>query len=139
MLEKENSLPRAELHSSIHNWNSFACPGQDHPDMRRHIVGAFCVVFEIIGILRDQPIEEFLEVASRCRIRILHHDQTATRVPRKDRYRAIFNFAFAYDRLDFIGELVSALARCGNGETFRHNVHLAISQASYRSRMTNAV
>jgi len=27
MLEKEDTLPRAELHSPIHNRNGFACPG----------------------------------------------------------------------------------------------------------------
>src|SRR5438552_8635998 len=39
MFEKKDTLPCAELHSSIHNWNGLACPSKHHPDVRWHVVG----------------------------------------------------------------------------------------------------
>ena len=91
--------------------------------MRWHVVGAFCVVFEIIGILWHQPIEKFLQIASCRRIRILHYDQAATGVLRKNCDHAIFNFTLAYDGLDSIGDLVSALAGSGDGKIFVNDPH----------------
>jgi len=123
MLEKKNSLSRAKLDSSIHNWNGLARPSQDHTDVRWHVVGTFGVVFEIIGIFRDQSIEELLQIASCRRIRILHHNQAATGVLCKNRDDAIFNFALAYDGFDFIGDFVSALAGSGDGEAFSDDAH----------------
>ena len=86
--------------------------------MRWHVVGAFRVVFEIISILRDQPIEKFLEITPCRRIRILHHDQAATGVLGKNRDDAIFDFALAYDGFDFIGDLVGTLTGSRHGEGF---------------------
>ena len=136
MLEQEKSLPRAELHSSTHNWNGLACPSKHHPDVRWHIVGAFRVVFEIISILRDQPIEEFLEITSCRRISILHHDQAATGVLRKNRDDAIFNFALPHDGFDFIGDLVSALARSGDAKVSGDDAHVLIFAGYWCGQMT---
>src|SRR5438477_8165562 len=131
MFEKKDTLPRTELHSSIYNWNGLACPSKHHTDVRWHIVGTFRVVFEIIGILRDQPIEKFLQIASCRRIRILHHDQAATGVLRKNRDDAILNFTVAHDDFDFIGDLVSALARSGDAKVSGDDAHVLIF-AGYR-------
>ena len=126
MLEKEDTLPRAKVDSSIHNRNSLARPSEDHADVRWHVVGTFRVVFEIIGILRDQPIEEFLQIAACRRIRILHYDQAATGVLRKNRDDAILNFALTHDGFNLIGDLVSALAGRGDSEVLGNDRHTLI-------------
>ena len=33
MFEKENALPRSELHFSVHNWHGLAGVRQDHADV----------------------------------------------------------------------------------------------------------
>ena len=102
--------------------------------MRWHVIGAFRVVFEIIGIFRDQPIEEFLEITPCRRIRILHHDQAATGVLRKNRDDAIFNLTLPHHGFDFIGDLVSALACCRNGKVFSENAHAYLYRHPERRR-----
>lgn len=136
VLEKEDTLPCAELHSSIHNGNSFARPSQHHANVRWHVVGAFRVVFEIISILWDQPIEEFLEITA-CRwICILHHDKAATSVLCKNRDDATFKSALADDGFDFIGDFVSALAGRGDSEVLGNDRHTLIFARYGRRQMT---
>src|SRR5207248_8097992 len=95
MFEKENSLPGSKLHPPLRNRNGFAAMRQHHADMRWHVVGAFGIMLEIVGVLGHQPIEKFFEVAP-CRwISILHHNQAATGVLRENCYHAVFNFALA--------------------------------------------
>ena len=65
MFEQKNSLPGAELHFSISNRNSLARPGQNCADVRSAVVAAFGRVREIVGIFRDQALEEFFEIFSR--------------------------------------------------------------------------
>src|SRR5439155_25340218 len=61
MFEDKNSLPGAQLHFTADDRNGFARPGQDHPNMGRHVVRSFSIVLEIIGILRHQTVEKFLQ------------------------------------------------------------------------------
>ena len=136
MFEKKDTLPRAELHSSTHNWNGLACPSKHHPDVRWHVVGAFGVVFEIIGILRDQSIEEFFQITPGRRIRIFHYNQAATGVLRKDRHNSIFNFALAHDGFDFIGDFVSAFVRSGDAKVSGDDAHVLIFAGCRCGQMT---
>jgi hypothetical protein len=74
MFEEKNSLPGSKLHSPIDNWDDLARSSQNHADVRWHIVIALRAVREVIGIFRHQAIEEFLQVASRSRVGVLHNN-----------------------------------------------------------------
>ncbi len=74
MFEEKNSLPGSKLHSPIRNRNGLTRSRQNHADVRRHIVAALRAVREVIGIFRHQAIEEFLQVASRGRVGVLHNN-----------------------------------------------------------------
>ena len=74
MFEEKNSLPDSKLHFPIRNRNGLTRSRQNHADVRRHIVAALRAVREVIGLFWHQAIEEFLQVASRCRISILHNN-----------------------------------------------------------------
>ena len=116
MLEQENALPGSKLHPPLRNGNGFAAMRWHHADMRWHVVGAFGVMLEIVGILRHQPIEKFFEIAPRRWIGVLHYDQATTGMLRENCDNAVFNFALAQKRFDFVGDFVGAFARCGDGE-----------------------
>ena len=74
MFEEKNSLPGSKLHFPIRNRNGLTRSRQNHADVRWHIVAALRAVREIIGIFRHQAVKEFLQVASRGRIGVLHND-----------------------------------------------------------------
>src|SRR5438105_9419519 len=94
--------------------------------MRWHVVGAFGIMLEIVGVLRHQPVEKFFEIAP-CRwISILHHDQTATGVLRENCNNAIFNIALPYKRFDLVGNLVGSFSCCRDGEILVLNSHALI-------------
>jgi len=78
--------------------------------MRRHIVRAFGIVFEVVGILRDQAIEKFFQITTRSRIGIFHYDQTATGMLDKNSQNPIANARVAQQRFDFVCNFVSAFA-----------------------------
>ena len=110
VFEEKNALPGAELHFSIDNWHRFAGAGQDHADVRRHVVAAFGSVSEVIGILRDEAVKEFFQVAARGRIGILHNDKAATGVLNKDGHRPIADTGPVDLGLHFVRDLVQPLA-----------------------------
>ena len=74
MFEEKNSLPGSKLHFPICDRNGLTYSRQNHADVRWHIVAALRAVREVIGIFRHQAIEEFLQVASRGRIGVLHNN-----------------------------------------------------------------
>ena len=73
MFEEKNSLPRSELHFSIDDRDGLARSRQNHANVRRHVIAAFGTVRKVIGVFRHNPIEEFLQVASRSRVGVLHN------------------------------------------------------------------
>ena len=91
MFKDKNSLPGAQLHFAADDRNRFARTGQDHPNMGRHVVRSFSIVLEIIGILRHQTVEKFLQITTRRRIGIFHHDQTATGMLDKNSQNSVAN------------------------------------------------
>jgi len=91
MFEEKNALPGTKLHIAADNRNRFACASQHHPNMRRHIVGAFGIVLEVVGIFRYQAIEKLFQITTRRRVGIFHHDQTATGMPNKNSQNPIAN------------------------------------------------
>ena len=78
VFEQKNSLPGAQLHSRFRDRDHFARSGQNHPDVRRHIVRAFTVVFEVRRVFGHEPVEEFFEIAARCWVGVLHYEKAAT-------------------------------------------------------------
>src|ERR1700730_11588196 len=80
MFEQENSLPGPKLHFPINNWHRLARTRHYHADVRGHIVRAFVVMLEIIGVFRHEPVEKLFEIAARGWRRIFHRDGTATSV-----------------------------------------------------------
>jgi len=110
VFEEKNSLPGSELHFSIHNRDRLARSGQNHADVGRHVIAAFRAVRKIIGIFRDEAVEEFLEVAPRGWIGILHNNHAATGVLNKDRDRPAAQTAFVDLFLDIIGDFIRSLA-----------------------------
>src|SRR5437763_9938398 len=91
--------------------------------MRWHVVGTFGVMLEIVGVLRHQSIEKFFEIAPRRWIGVLHYDQATTGMLRENCDNAVFNFALAHKRFDFVGDFVSAFSRCRDGEVFCFYTH----------------
>src|SRR6266550_2318446 len=91
--------------------------------MRWHVVGAFGIMFEIVGVLRYQPIEKFFEIAPCRSVSILHHNQATTGVLRENCDNAVFNFALAYERFNFVGDFVGAFSCCCDGEILGHDRH----------------
>ncbi len=89
MFEQENALPGSKLHFVIDNRQGLAGARQDHADMRWHIVAAFGIVREIIGVFRHEAVEEFFKITSRSWIGIFHDDHAATGMLDKHRRRPI--------------------------------------------------
>jgi hypothetical protein len=123
MFKQENALPGAKLHSAIGNWHSLAGARHDHADVRRHVVAAFRAVTEVIGILRDQAVEEFLQVAACARICILHDDKAATGVLNKNCSCSVTHTAFVDLRLHFVCDFVQAFSICANVDLVVVDMH----------------
>ena len=123
MFEKKNALPRAEVHSSIHNGYCLTGAGQRHPDMRRHVIAALRTVHEVIGIFGHQPVEELFEIAARGRIGIFHDQRTATRVLNKDSHCPISDAAPIDLRLYFVCDFVESFTLAPDFELIVEDRH----------------
>jgi hypothetical protein len=123
VFEDKNALPSAKLHFSIINRHCLTRSRQHHSYMRGHVIAALGPVSEVIGVFRNETIEELLEVMSRGRIGILHNDHAATGVLNKYRYSSIADAAFVDLRLDIVSDFVRALAVSANSESFLMNAH----------------
>ena len=109
MFEEENALPGSKLHFSVGNGHGLAGAGQDHADVRWHVIAAFGAVHEVIGVLGHESIEEFFQVISRSWIGILHDDNAATSVLNKNSHCPISDATLVDRRLNFIGDFVQPL------------------------------
>ena len=83
MFEKENTLPRSELHFSVDNRHGFARARQRHADVAG-MSSLPSIVREVIGVFRHEAIEKFLQIPSRGGVGVFHDDETATGVLNKD-------------------------------------------------------
>ncbi len=111
-------MPRSELHFSIHNRHGLAGARQDHADMRRHVVAAFRIVREVIGVFGHQALEKFFQIASRGRIGIFHDDDAAAGVLNKNGDGSVLDAALVDLRLNLVGDFI---------ETFATGVHFQLS------------
>ena len=123
MFEEENALPRSKLHFSVGNGHGLAGAGQDHADVRWHVIAAFGAVREVIGILGDESIEEFFQVLARSWISILHDDNATTGVLDKNSRYPISNATLVDLALNFASDVVRALAACFDGKMASFNAH----------------
>jgi hypothetical protein len=123
VFEEKDPLPRSKLHFAIHNRYCLTGARQCHPDMRWHIIAALGTVREIIGIFRHEPIEKRFQIAARCRIGILHHDDTATGVLNEHRHCPGPYSAPVDLRLHIIGDFIEALAVRANFRSIMMNAH----------------
>lgn len=76
--------------------------------MGRHIVRSFVIVLEIVGVLWNESIKEFLQVAARSWCGIFHDDQAAAGVLSKDRDRAVPNLMFVDEGPDIASDFVGS-------------------------------
>ena len=116
VLEQKYSLPGSQLHPRICDWDYFARPRQDHPDVRRHVIRPFTIVLEVGGVFGHEPVEEFLEIAARGRIRVLHHDETATGVLNEHGQRASNDATAAQDFGNLVCNFIGPFAASADGE-----------------------
>jgi len=123
VFEEKNSLPSSELHFSTHNRDGLARSRQNHADVGGHVIAAFRAVRKIISIFWHEAVEEFLQVAPRGWIGILHNNDTATGVLNKNRDRPAAQTAFVDLALNCVGNFVRAFAICLEREIARLNVH----------------
>lgn len=122
VLEEKESLPCAQLQPAIRDWNGFARSRQNHPNVRRHVVGTFVVVLEIL-FLRDEFVEEPFQVAPCCGRRIFHQDQTATGVLDESGYDALTHFRCGDDISNAIGYFVGSFASGSELKLFLMDSH----------------
>jgi hypothetical protein len=123
MFEQENALPGSELHLTVDDRNGLAGARQDHADMRRHVVAAFGAMCKVIGILRDQTVEEFFQITSRSRIGIFHDDHAATGMLDKHRRRPVPDAASIDLGLHFARDFVQSLSVRAGLKLIVMNVH----------------
>lgn len=123
MLKEKNALPRAELHSTIDNRDGFARARECHPDMRSAVVTAFGGVDEVIGVFRDETLEEFFQIPSRGAVGVFHNDQTATRMLNEYRHDSDAYAGFVDLARDFIDNLICAFAVGGDFESVMMHAH----------------
>src|ERR1700719_251765 len=104
--------------------------------MRRHIVGTFVVMLEIICVFRHETVKEFFQVAPRRRGGILHHEQAAARMLDEQSYNSVPDMILVHQRLNFVGNFICSLTFPSNFQPIRADMHIVVrkvtSLASYR-------
>jgi hypothetical protein len=123
VFEEENSLPGAELHFAIDNRDRLARARKNHTNVRRHVVGAFLAVLEVIRRLRDEAVEKFFQIAPGGGRGIFHDDEAATGMLDEGGDGSAADTAFVDPGLHFIGNLVGALTVCANFQGIRKDAH----------------
>jgi len=122
VFEKKNSLPGAELHFAIDDWDRFACARQDHANVRWHVVRAFVIVL-VVRVFRYQLLEKPFHIAPSRRSRVLHHGQAATGVLNENRHDPVSHVGFVDLLLNLIRDLIGAFAVGSHFEFFVLDLH----------------
>src|SRR5215472_10699331 len=91
--------------------------------MARHIIRTLQGVGKILGVLRHQPAEKFLEISSSGRIRIFKEDKTCARMFYQNGCRAVRYTRLADNRSDSIGDLVGANTMGRNRKSCAKSLH----------------
>lgn len=122
MFEQENSLPGAECHVAVNDWNRLARSGQNHSDVGRHVIRSFIVML-VIGVFGHEFLEKSLKITTCGRCCVFHDHQAATRVLDEDRDRAATNLGFRDLLLDLVGDFVRAFAVSRNNQLIVIHAH----------------
>src|SRR5438067_13370833 len=102
VLEDKDSLPCSQLKFPVHNWNRLARSREHRSNVGRHIVATFGAMLEIARVLRNELVEERLEVVPGCWIGIFHHNQAAAGVLHEYRDGTAFDPAVSDSCRDFV-------------------------------------
>ena len=124
MLKDEDALPCAELHFPIDNRHGFAGARQYHAYVRWHVVAAFRIVGEILGIFGYEAVEKFFQIASRSGVGIFHDDDAAAGVLNKNGDGSVLDAALGDLRLNLVSDFVEALAVVAHFELVVIDVHV---------------
>ncbi len=125
MLEEENALPGAELQAAISDWNDFAGTREYHAKVRSGIVATFRGMREIIGVLWDEPLEEFVEINPRRAVCVLENHKARARVLDEDRGGPCPDTANTHNTSDTLSDLIGAFSASRDYESFSMRSHRA--------------
>lgn len=110
VLEKEDSLPRAEGEVPVVNRNDFTGSGQRHAQMAGTVIWTFVSMDEVGEILRDKVIKEGMEICSRLGICVLHDDEAAAGVANENSELSGLD-AYPINKVaNFAGDFIGAFA-----------------------------
>ncbi len=116
VFEEEDALPGAEGHSAVDDGDDFAGASERHPDMARHVIGAFEGVDEPWGVFGDESFKEFFEVAPCRRVGVFHDDQAGAGVFDEDGDGTALDVGVGDDAGDLAGDFSGAFAVGVDGE-----------------------
>ena len=129
VFKKENALPCPELQFAVANRNDFTRPGQNHPNVGRHVVWAFVIVL-VAPVFRHEIIDKSLQITAGRRGCVFHQQQTAARVPNKNGGRALSNARGLQNSCGLGSNLIRALAAGLHFDLTRMDAHLATNLTS---------
>ena len=91
--------------------------------MRGHVVAAFRIVREVIGVFRHQAVEKLFQIPSCGGVGIFHDYDAATGVLDKNGDDSVLNAALIDRRLNLVGYFVEPFTVGGHFELFVMHVH----------------
>jgi hypothetical protein len=122
VLENENSLPGTERQIAGGDRDDFAGAGQHHAYVGGAVIGTFIVVL-VVRVLRDEALEEILQIATRGRRRVFHDDETATGMAHEYGRGAVGDLALPNDLGHVVGDFVGPLPFGSDLERVAVNCH----------------
>ena len=105
MLPEEHALPCAEAEPPVDEGDDFHRAGQRHLNVARHVIRPLVGMRKVGIILRDEAIDEALQISASRWIGVFHNHQTATGMAAKDGDRALAQAGLAQALFDGRGEL----------------------------------
>lgn len=126
MLEQIDSLPGAELESSLGDGNGFARARQRHTKMTGGIIRPLGRMDQVGMILRDKILEEAVEIGARRRIGILIDHQTRAGMLDKDRSESRLDSAAGKQACDLVCDLIGPLPSGWHNKTLGECDHRKI-------------
>ena len=124
VFEEENSLPCSKGQPAAYDRDDFGSAGQNHAQMRGHVVRALVRVHEIGRVFGHKPLKERMQVDSGRGIGVFINHQTCAGVLDKNRQRSSSDTAFEQRSLNAFGDFVSAFALGGHSEAVCVSAHL---------------
>lgn len=126
VFKQENPLPGPEQHSALCNWDDLASAGQHHSQMRRHIIGTFVGVDEIVAVFGGESFEEGMEVRASRGIRVFVNHEAGTGVLNEDGHGACLHTTLPDQSRHFCGNFVGTFAGGWDSESGGFRVHVCV-------------